>query len=133
LAPAPSSRACSTAASCASDSRGAGPLGALAAQGLRPAGLEAAVPDADGLGGDTELAGDLGLADASGEQLGGPQPPGLEPFAFSLCRRAAREGRHAGDPHPEQPSTTSTPALLRRTAQDAVVMHDPEGNEFCVG
>jgi hypothetical protein len=33
---------------------------ALAAQGLRPAGLEAAMPDADGLGGDSKLAGDLG-------------------------------------------------------------------------
>jgi hypothetical protein len=28
------------------------------------------VPEADGLGGDAELSGDLGLADAGGKQLG---------------------------------------------------------------
>lgn len=43
---------------------------------------------------DTELAGDLGLADASGEQLAGPQPTGLEPLAFLLCRGAASKGWH---------------------------------------
>jgi hypothetical protein len=52
---------------------------------LTPAG----VPDAHGLGGDAELAGDLGLADAEGEQFGGAQPPGLEPFTFVLGRGAA--------------------------------------------
>jgi hypothetical protein len=38
---------------------------------------------------DAELASDLGPADAGGEQLGGPQPTGLEPLAFSLSRGAA--------------------------------------------
>jgi hypothetical protein len=36
------------------------------------------------LGRDAELASDLGLADAGGEQLGCAQPTRLEPFAFSL-------------------------------------------------
>jgi hypothetical protein len=52
------------------------------------AGLPARVPDADGLGGDAELAGDLSLADTSGEQLGRAEPVSLEPVACSLCRRA---------------------------------------------
>jgi len=68
--------------------------GAPAVQGggaaLGPAGM----PDADGLGRDLELAGDLGLTHADGEQLGRAQPAGLEPLAFSLCRRAARDGWH---------------------------------------
>jgi hypothetical protein len=42
------------------------------------------------LAGHAELAGDLSLADAGGEQLGGPQPTGLEPLAFLLSRGAAR-------------------------------------------
>jgi hypothetical protein len=74
--------------------------GAFAAQRLTAAGLEAAMPDADGLGGDAEPAGDLGLVDAGGEQLGRAQPAGLEPVALSLCRWAARDGCHARDPHP---------------------------------
>jgi hypothetical protein len=41
------------------------------------------------------LAGDLGLGVALGEQLGRPQPTGLEPVAFFLCRRAARDSWHA--------------------------------------
>jgi DnaK suppressor protein len=45
-------------------------------------------------GGDTELAGDLSLADADGEQLGRAQPAGLEPVAFLSCRRAAGNGWH---------------------------------------
>jgi hypothetical protein len=52
------------------------------------------MPDADGLGGDAKLAGDLGLADASGKQLGRAQPAGLELVAVLLCRRAARNGWH---------------------------------------
>lgn len=39
-------------------------------------------------------AGDLGLADASGKQLGRAQPAGLELVAVLLCRRAARNGWH---------------------------------------
>jgi hypothetical protein len=42
-----------------------------AAQRLRPAALPAGMPDAHRLAGDPELAGDLGLADADSEQLGG--------------------------------------------------------------
>jgi hypothetical protein len=53
------------------------------------------MPAAHGLAGDAELAGDLGLAHAEGEQLGSAQPAGLEPVVFSLCRGAARDGRHA--------------------------------------
>jgi hypothetical protein len=53
------------------------------------------MPQAHGLAGDAELAGDLGLANADGEQLGGTQPAGLEPLALSLRRRAARDGWHA--------------------------------------
>jgi hypothetical protein len=48
----------------------------------------------DALAGDAELAGDLGLADAGGEQFGGAQPTGLEPFAFLSCRGAAGDGWH---------------------------------------
>jgi hypothetical protein len=63
------------------------------------------MPDTHGLGRDLELAGDLGLADAGGEQLGGAQPASLQ--AITLCRRAARDGWHAGDPHPPgSPATT---------------------------
>jgi hypothetical protein len=58
------------------------------------------MPDAHGLGRDVELAGDLSLADADGEQLGRSQPASLEPLPFLLCRRAARDGRHACDPDP---------------------------------
>ena len=68
-------------ASWGSDSRGgAGRSSATSASvpPVPPAGM----PDADGLGGDTELAGDLGLANTDGEQLGGTQPAGLEPLAF---------------------------------------------------
>jgi hypothetical protein len=52
------------------------------------------MPEADGLAGDPELAGDLGLADTDGEQLGGAQPASLEPIAFLLYRRAARDSWH---------------------------------------
>jgi hypothetical protein len=34
-------------------------------------------------------------ADASGEQFGRVEAAGLQPFAFSLCRRTARDGWHA--------------------------------------
>src|SRR5215211_9546830 len=53
------------------------------------------MPEAYRLAGDAELAGDLGLTDADGEQLAGSQPAGLEPFTFLVCRRAASDGRHA--------------------------------------
>jgi hypothetical protein len=54
------------------------------------------MPDTNGLGGNTELTGDFGLADAGGEQLGRLEPAGLKPLAFSLCRGAARDSWHAG-------------------------------------
>ena len=60
--------------------------------------LPAGMPDADRLGRDAELAGDLSLTDIGGEQLGRPQSAGLEPVAFSLCRRAARHSWHVPDP-----------------------------------
>ena len=44
-----------------------------------------------------------------GEQLGRAQPPGLEPLASSLCRGAARDGWHAGDPRPPS-SPAPTPS-----------------------
>jgi hypothetical protein len=53
------------------------------------------MPGAHRLAGDAELAGDLGLTDADAEQLAGAQPAGLEPVAFSLRRRTARDGWHA--------------------------------------
>jgi hypothetical protein len=52
------------------------------------------MPEAYGLAGDAELVGDLGLAEATGEQLGGAQPAGLKPLAFLLCRRVAGNGWH---------------------------------------
>ena len=42
------------------------------------------MPDAHGLGGDAELAGNLGLVDTGREQLGRAEPTGLEPVSFSL-------------------------------------------------
>ena len=48
-----------------------GAAGPAAAQPIGAPGLPATVPDADRLGRDLELAGDLGLADTGGEQLGG--------------------------------------------------------------
>jgi hypothetical protein len=84
-----------------------------AAQRVDPAVLPAGVPVADTLAGDAELAGDLSLDDASGQQLGGTKPAGdlslddasgqqlggtkpagLEPLALLVCRRAARDGWH---------------------------------------
>jgi hypothetical protein len=86
-----------------------------AAQRLRPAALPAGMPDAHRLAGDPELAGDLGLADADSEQLGGAQPPGLKPLAFLLCRGPAGNGSHGRilpgrmvqlqPAHPPQPNT----------------------------
>ena len=56
-------------------------LGCAARQFL---GLPVPVPEMDTLAGDAaELAGDLGLARAGGEQLGGAQPTDLE--AVTLC------------------------------------------------
>ena len=62
---------------------------------------QAGMPNTDGLGADAELAGALGLADSSSQQPGRVQPAALQPLAFLLCRRAARDGRH-------------TPILARR-------------------
>ena len=53
----------------------------------------AAVPAADGLTGDAEFAGDLGLGVALGEQLGGAQASGLEGGAL-LGWAGAAAGRH---------------------------------------
>jgi hypothetical protein len=53
------------------------------------------MPVADPLAGDAELVGGLGLADASGEQLSGAQPAGLESFACLLGRSLAGSGSHA--------------------------------------
>jgi hypothetical protein len=69
----PSSSACSILASWASDSLGAGPLGPLLRRASVPAGLPAGMPDAHRLGRDLELAGDLSLVHAGGEQLGRAQ------------------------------------------------------------
>ena len=77
---------------------GAGTGRAAAAQAVDSLDLPALIPEVDALAGDAELAGDLGLADAGGEQLGGTQPTGLASFAFSLCRRTASNGWHAADP-----------------------------------
>jgi hypothetical protein len=71
---------------------------AAAAQAVDSLGLPALIPEVDALAGDAELAGDLGLADAGGEQLGGTQPTGLEAFALSLCGRTASNGWHGADP-----------------------------------
>jgi hypothetical protein len=68
---------------------------AAAAQRLGAAALPGGMPQAHRLAGDAEPAGDLGLADAGSEQLGGAQPTGLQSFTFTSCRRAARDGWHA--------------------------------------
>ena len=61
------------------------------------------------LAGDTESAGNLGLADTGGEQLGGAQPTLLKPLALLVCRGAAGDGWHAADPD-QHGSTASTQA-----------------------
>jgi hypothetical protein len=72
--------------------------GFAAAQRLGATLLPAGVSDTYGLRRHLELAGNLGLTDAGGEQLGPAQPTGLEPVTFSLCRRAARNRWHRPDP-----------------------------------
>jgi hypothetical protein len=72
--------------------------GSAAAQRLGTALLPAGVPDTYGLRRHLELAGNLGLADPGGEQLGPAQPTGLQAVTLSLCRRAARNRWHARDP-----------------------------------
>jgi hypothetical protein len=83
---------------------------AFAAQGIGPAGRPAGMPDAHGLSRDLDLAGDLGLVDAAGEQLGRAQPASLQAVTFLLCRGAARDSWHGADPHPpgSQPPTRSS-------------------------
>jgi hypothetical protein len=74
------------------------------------------MPDAHGLGRDLELAGDLGLAHAGGEQFSGAQPADLQAITFSLCRRAARNGWHGADPHPPgSQAPTWSPHSLNQT------------------
>jgi hypothetical protein len=90
------------------------------------------VPDAHGLGGDAELAGDLGLVDTGREQLGRAEPTGLEPVAFSLCRRAARHSWQVPDPRlagsraPTRPSPlhslNPTPKSLQASAPAGQMM-----------
>ena len=92
--------------------RAAGPA---TAQGVAPAGLPAGVPDADRLGRDLELAGDLGLADAGGEQLGRAEPAGLQAVTFSLCRGAARDSWHAPDPRLVGSRAPTPPSALNAT------------------
>jgi len=46
------------------------------------------------LAGDAQLAGDLSLRDAEGEQLGGTQPAALEAVTLLLCARMAKSGWH---------------------------------------
>jgi hypothetical protein len=65
-----------------------------AVQALNAIGLPTPIPQMHALARDAELAGDLSLPDAGGEQLAGPQPTGLEPLAFLLCRGAASDGWH---------------------------------------
>jgi hypothetical protein len=52
------------------------------------------MPVADALAGDAELAGDLRLTDANGEQPGGAEPAGLEAVTVVLRRRTAKSGWH---------------------------------------
>jgi hypothetical protein len=44
------------------------------------------------LAGDTELAGDLSLTQADGEQLGSAKPASLEAVTYLLRNRTARNG-----------------------------------------
>ena len=81
---------------------------ASAAQAVRSLGLPAPVPEMDALAGDAELAGNLGLTDAGGEQLGSAQPTGLEAFAFLLRRGTARDGWHAADPDRQGPPPSNS-------------------------
>jgi hypothetical protein len=60
------------------------------------------------------LAGDAELAGAGSEQLGGAQPAGLQPLAFLLCHRAARNGWR---PDPPIKQYTSNPAHHTRQPQ----------------
>ena len=61
---------------------------------MPPAVHLAACQGAGGLAGDAELAGDLGRVDASGEQLGGAQPAGLQSLALAVGLGAAGRGRY---------------------------------------
>ena len=63
-------------------------------QGVDAATLPTGIPNAHGLGGDAELAGNLGLAYAGGEQSGRAEPAALEPVTLLLCRSAARNSWH---------------------------------------
>jgi hypothetical protein len=72
---------------------GVGAGRATTPQGLDTAPLEAGVPDMGALAGDTELAGDLGLGAALGEQLGRLQASGLEGGAV-IGRAGAAGSRH---------------------------------------
>ena len=63
---------------------------ATAAQALGAVGLPAPVPEMNTLAGDTESAGNLGLADTGGEQLGGAQPTILKPLALLVAAGGGR-------------------------------------------
>jgi hypothetical protein len=76
------------------------------------------MPIAGALAGDTELTGDLGLAEAGSEQLGGAQPTGLEALPFCLCRWTAGSGWHppillrGASSSNSTPPVRSTPKIL---------------------
>ena len=91
-------------------------------------------------GGDAELAGALGLAEAEGEQLGGAQPPSLEPFTFVVGRGAAGKGWHGlilpvgwsssnSSPQPDRwPLYGGRPAPGRSYAGQPQGQHSDEGS-----
>jgi hypothetical protein len=66
----------------------------LAAQGIGATSLPAGMPVADALAGDLQPAGDLGLAEAGGEQLSSAQLASLAAFTLLLCRSTAGSGWH---------------------------------------
>jgi hypothetical protein len=69
------------------------------------------MPVADALAGDPQLAGDLGLAEAGGEQLSSAQPASLAAFTLLLCRSTAGSGWHALILPGQATSSNSTAAL----------------------
>ena len=85
-----SSTACSIWPGRVSDSFGAGPVGPRLASASVPSACQRACQTLTGLRGDANLAGDLGLADAEGEQLRSVQRASLEPFTFLVCRGAGK-------------------------------------------
>src|SRR5512132_1531885 len=81
-----------------------------AAQRLQPACLPAAVPAADVLPGDAELAGDLGLGAAGGEQRPGLHADGFERLAVTQTAGVAAVG---GWSHPATLPASPDPVTRR--------------------